>query len=63
MKPDAKKFATSTVVFSLLWALAIVATAFLFRGKAAEYWIESALIAGALGFVVLKPRRPATSAR
>jgi hypothetical protein len=63
MKPDSKKLATSTIVLSLVWALAIVATAFLFKGKPAEYWIESVLTVGALAFVILKPWRPAPSAR
>jgi hypothetical protein len=57
MMPNSKKVGTSAVVWSLVWAFAIIATAFLFKGNPAEYWIESGLIIGALTFVVLKRRR------
>jgi hypothetical protein len=51
------------VIWSLLWASAIIATAFLFKGNPAEYWIEAALVVGALTFVVLKRKRPASPAK
>jgi len=57
MMPDSKKLATSAIAWSLVWALAIIATAFLFKGNPAEYWIEAGLIIGALAFVVLERRR------
>ncbi len=57
MMPNSKKVATSAIVWSLVWALAIIAAAFLFKGNPAEYWIEAGLIIGALTFVVLKRRR------
>jgi len=57
MAPNSKKLATSAIVWSLVWALAIIAAAFLFKGNPAEYWIEAGLIIGALTFVVLKRRR------
>jgi len=57
MKPDSKKLGTATIVWSLVWAFAIIATAFLFKGNPAKDWIEAGLIIGALTFVVLKPRR------
>jgi len=57
MEPDSKKLATSTILWSLVWALAIIATAFLFKGNPAKDWIEAALIIGALTFVVLKRQR------
>jgi hypothetical protein len=57
MISNSKWFGTSAIVWSLVWAIAIIATAFLFRGNPAEYWIESGLIIGALTFVVLKRRR------
>jgi len=57
MMPDSKKLATSAIAWSLVWALAIIAAAFLFKGNPAEYWIEAGLIIGALTFVVLKRRR------
>jgi hypothetical protein len=58
MNPDFKNVRTSPIVWSLVWAFAIIATAFLFKGNPALYWIEAGLIIGALTFVVLKPRRP-----
>ena len=57
MKPDSKKLRTSTILWSLVWALAIIATAFLFKGNLAKDWIEAGLIVGALTFVVLKRQR------
>jgi hypothetical protein len=50
---------TGPIVWSLVWAVAIIATAFIFKGSRAEYWIESALVVGALTFVVLRRQRPA----
>jgi hypothetical protein len=57
MMPNSKKLGTSSIVWSLVWAFAIIATAFLFKGNPAEYWIEAGLIIGALTFVVLKRQR------
>jgi len=51
------------MVWSLVWAFAIMAAAFLFKGNPAEYWIEAGLIVGALTFVVLKRRNLSASAR
>jgi hypothetical protein len=48
---------TSTLVWSAIFAVAIVAAAFVFHGRT-EYWVESALIVAALGFVILR-KRPA----
>jgi len=63
MKLNSKELGPWPIVWAIVWALAIIATAFLFKGKPAEYWIESGLIVGALAFVVLKSRRPSASAR
>ena len=63
MQPNSKKLGTSAIVWPLVWALAIVATAFLFKGNPAEYWIEAGLIVGALTFVVLKRRHASAAAR
>jgi hypothetical protein len=57
MKPNSKKSGTPPIFWSLVWAFAIIAAAFLFKGNPAVYWIEAALIVGALTFVVLKPQR------
>jgi hypothetical protein len=63
MSSNSRKLATSTIVWSLVWALAIIATALLFKGNPAKDWIEAGLIVGALTFVVLKRQRPSASAR
>jgi hypothetical protein len=57
MQPGAPKSGTSAIAWSLVWALAIIAAAILFKGKPAAYWVISALTSGALGFVILKPQR------
>lgn len=49
---------TSKIVWSLVWAIAIIATPFIFKGNEARYWIEAGLIVGALTLVILKSRRP-----
>jgi len=54
MKPNYKR----PILWSLVFALAMIASAFLFKGNPALYWIEAALIVAALTFVVLKPQRP-----
>jgi hypothetical protein len=63
MTSSSKKYATSAIAWSLVWALAIIATAFFFKGQPAEYWIEAGLIVGALTFVVLKRRNTSASPR
>jgi hypothetical protein len=54
VKPHSKK----TILWSLVFALAIVASASLFKGNPALYWIEAGLTVAALAFVVLKTQRP-----
>ncbi len=57
MMPNYKKLATSPIAWSLVWAVAIVAAAFVFKGSPANLWVESALVVGALTTVVLKSQR------
>jgi hypothetical protein len=57
MKPNSKNLGTSPIAWSLPWAFAIIAAAFLFKGNAARNWIETGLVIGALAFVVLQPQR------
>jgi hypothetical protein len=45
------------ILWSLVFALAMVASAFLFKGNPALYWIEAGLAVAALTFVILKPHR------
>jgi hypothetical protein len=46
------------ILWSLVFALAMVASAFLFKGNPALYWIEAGLTIAALTFVILKSPRP-----
>jgi hypothetical protein len=48
-----------SILWSLVFALAMIASAFLFKGNPALYWIEAALTVAALALVILKPQRPA----
>jgi hypothetical protein len=57
MKPNYK----GSILWSLVFALAMVASAFLFKGSQALYWIEAGLTVAALTFVVLKSQRPVVS--
>jgi hypothetical protein len=54
MKRNSKK----AILWSLVFASAIVASAFLFKGNPALYWIEAGLTVAALTLVVLKTQRP-----
>jgi hypothetical protein len=54
MKPNYKK----ANLWSLVFALAIIASAFLFKGNPALYWIGAGLTVPVLAFVVLKSPRP-----
>jgi len=56
VQPIYRKPEISTIAWSLVWALAIIVAAILFKGQPAAHWVVSALTAGALGFVILKPR-------
>jgi hypothetical protein len=45
---------SSRILYSLLWAAAILAAAFVFKGNPAVDWIEAGLTGAGLVFVVLK---------
>jgi hypothetical protein len=55
MQPNYKK----PILWSFIFALAMLASAFLFKGNPALYWIEAGLTVAALTFVILKSPRPA----
>jgi hypothetical protein len=63
MMPSYKKLSTSPIAWSLVWAVAMIAAAFVFKGNQANYWVESALVVGALTTVVLKTQRPVCPTR
>jgi hypothetical protein len=48
MMTASKKYRMSQILWSLVWASALIATAFLFKGNPAIYWIESFIVAGAI---------------
>jgi hypothetical protein len=58
MTPNSKTQVTSLIIWSLVWAFAIIATAFLFKGNPVKDWIEAALFIGAFTFWLYKSRRP-----
>lgn len=48
----------SLIVSTLLWALALIAMPFLFKGNTASSWIEAAVnVVGIFVFLVLSSRR------
>jgi hypothetical protein len=53
MNPYYKK----SILWSLVFALAMIASAFLFKGNPALHWIEAGLTVAALTFVILKSQR------
>jgi hypothetical protein len=54
VKPNYKK----PILWSLVFALAMIASAFLLKGNPALYWIEASLTVAALTFVILKSPQP-----
>lgn len=63
MMPNYKKLSTSPIAWSLVWAVAIIAAAFVFKGNPVNYWVEATLVVGALTTVVLKSQRPVCPTR
>jgi hypothetical protein len=55
MKSNYKK----RILWSLVFALAMVASAFSLKGHRAMYWIEAGLMVAALTFVIRKSAEPA----
>jgi hypothetical protein len=47
------------ILWSLVFALAMIASALIFKGNPALYWIEASLMVAALTFVILKSPQPA----
>jgi hypothetical protein len=47
------------ILWSLVFVLAMLASAFLFKGNPALYWIQAGLMIAALTFVILKSPQPA----
>jgi hypothetical protein len=56
MTNTSKKIAT-LILWAIVWALALIASAALFKGNAVKDWIQSALFIGALTFWLWQSRR------
>ena len=61
---NSKKYQRSLILWSLVWASALVAASFLFQGKPAKYWVEPALLVAAIAHLLVEvgaayPPRPA----
>jgi hypothetical protein len=54
MTTDPKKYRTPLILWSLVWAFALIAAAFFFKGNPALYWIEPAILAGAITSLMWK---------
>jgi membrane protein YdbS with pleckstrin-like domain len=53
MKPNSKKRATSLIIWSFVWALALIASAFFFKGHPASNWIADGLFTVVFAALVL----------
>ncbi len=49
MAPDSKKIA-KLIIWATAWAVALIASAILFKGNPVKDWIQSALFIGAMMF-------------
>jgi hypothetical protein len=51
-----KKHVTTLVLWAIVWALAIIASAILFKGNPAKDWLQAALFIGAITFWLWQSR-------
>jgi hypothetical protein len=57
MTSTSKKPQRKLILWSLAWALAIIASAFVLKGNPAKDWIQSALFVGAVTFWLWQSRQ------
>ena len=57
MTLNSKTHIKSLIIWSFVWAFAIIATAYFFKGNPVKDWIEAALFIGAITFWLWKSRR------
>ena len=50
MTATSKRQMTTLVLWAIAWALALIASAILFKGNPVKDWVQSALFIGALTF-------------
>jgi len=58
MTTSSKKQGTPIIIWSIVWALAIIATAFFFKSNPSQIWMEAILnVVGITVFLVLNSQR------
>lgn len=56
MTNGSKKHMTTLILGSIVWALAIIASAILFKGNPVKDWLQAALFIGAITFWLWQSR-------
>ena len=56
MITDSKKHMTTLILGSIVWALAIIASAILYKGNLVKDWLQAALFIGAITFWLWQSR-------
>lgn len=54
---NSKKYQRSLLLWSLVWASALVAASFLFPSEPAKYWVEPAILVAAITHLLWKWER------
>jgi hypothetical protein len=57
MTTSSKRQRATPILWAIAWALAIIASAILFKGNPVKDWIQSALFIGAVTFWLCQSRR------
>ncbi len=57
MNTTSKQQMTTLVLWAIAWALALIASAILFKGNPIKEWIQSALFIGAMTFLLWQSQR------
>lgn len=57
MTTSSKRQMATLVLWAIIWALALIASAILFKGNPVKDWIQSALFIGAITFWLWQSRR------
>lgn len=58
MTTSSKKQIATLILWAIVWALALIGSAILFKGQPVKDWIQSALFIMAMTFWVWQSRRP-----
>lgn len=57
MVNSSRKQQTSLILWSLVWALAFIASAYIFKGNPVKDWVQSGLFIGAITYLLWKSPR------